>query len=83
MIRSFFIILLAIFVFIPTIQAEDSFESTICASGISTVIHSSKELMVMGFELKGIARSNTNSEIYNNASEWCVGVFRAIGDEWV
>ena len=69
MIRTILIVLLAMAIFIPAVQAQDSFESTICASGISTVIHSSKELMVMGFELKGIARSNTNSEIYNNASE--------------
>ena len=82
MIRSLLITFFTIFVFIPALQAEDSFESTICASGTSTVIHSSKELTVMGFELTGVARSNSNSEIYNNASEWCVGVFRQMGDEW-
>lgn len=82
MIRSFLITLFAIFVVIPTIQAAEPFESTMCASGTMTVIHSSKELTVIGFELKGIARSNTNSEIYHNASEWCVGVLRQMGDEW-
>jgi hypothetical protein len=82
MIRSFLITFFAIFVFIPTIQAAEPYESTICGSGTMTVIHGSKELMVMSFEFKGIARSNTNSEIYNNASEWCVGIFRQMGDEW-
>jgi hypothetical protein len=82
MIRSFLLTLFAIFVFIPTIQAADPFESTICASGTMTMIHGSKELTVMSFELKGMARSNTNSEIYNNASEWCVGLLRQMGDEW-
>ncbi len=82
MIRSLLITFFTIFVFIPAVQAADSFESTMCASGTMTVIHGSKELMVASFELKGVARSDTNSEIYNNASEWCVGVIRQIGDEW-
>jgi len=81
MIRSFLIALLAIFVFIPTIQAADPFESTICMSGTGTMIHSSEELTVMSFELKGIARSNTNSEIFNNVSEMCVGLWSKMGDE--
>jgi hypothetical protein len=68
--------------FIPTVQAADPFESTLCASGTLTMIPGSKEVAVMGFEFKGIARSNTDSEIYNNASEQCVGVLRQIRGEW-
>ena len=81
MIRSFLVTLFAIFVFIPTIQAADPFESTICASGIMNILQNSKELMTSSFELKGIVRSNTNSEILNNTSEMCVGLFSRIGDE--
>ena len=81
MIRSFLITLFVIFVFTPTVQAADPFESTTCVSGAKTVIHNSKELMVSSFELKGIARSNTNSEIFNNVSEMVLGLFCKMGNE--
>jgi len=81
MIRSFLIVFLAIFVFTPTVQAADSFESTACVSGTNTMFHNSKELMVVSFECKGIVRSNTNSEIFNNVSEMVVGLFIKMGDE--
>ena len=81
MIRSVLIAFLAIFVFIPTVQAADSFESTACRSGTATMVHNSKELMIMGFELKGMLRSNTNTEILNNVSEICVGTFEQAGDQ--
>ena len=81
MIRSFLITFFAIFVFIPTVQAADSFESTACYSGTATMLHNSKELMVSSFELKGIVRSNTNSEIFNNVSEMVLGLMCKMGDE--
>jgi hypothetical protein len=81
MIRSFLITLFAIFVLIPTVQAADPFESTVCVSGTMTMLHNSKELMAFSFELKGMVLSNTNSEIFNNASEMCVGLWSRMGDE--
>ena len=81
MIRYFLIALLAILMFVPTVQAADSFESTACYSGTMTMLHSSKELTVMSFECKGIVRSNTNSEIFNNASEMVMGLMCQMGDE--
>jgi len=60
MIRPSIIILLAIFMFIPTIQAADPYESTACKSGTMTIIHSSSELTVMSFELKGITLNSHN-----------------------
>ena len=81
MIRFFLIIFFAIFVFVPTAQAANSFESTGCVSGTMTIIQNSKELMVSSYELKGMARSNTNSEIFNNVSEMCVGIFKKTGGE--
>jgi len=81
MIRFLLTTFLAIIVFIPTAQAADPFESTACRSGTSTMVHISKELMIMGFELKGMLRSNTNTEILNNVSEMCVGIFKNAGDE--
>ena len=81
MIRSFLIALFAIFVFIPTIQAADPFESTTCVSGTMNIIQNSKEILASSLELKGIVRNNTNSEILNNVSEICVGLYSIIGDE--
>ena len=80
MIRTFLIALSAIFVFIPPTQAQEAFESTVCCSGTMTMIHNSKELTIFSIDLKGVARSVTNSEIYNNASEWCVGIVRITGE---
>jgi hypothetical protein len=81
MIRSFLIAFFAIFLFISTVEAADPFESTVCVSGTMTMLHNSKELMIAGLELKGPVRSNTNSEIFNNASEMCVGLFSRMGKE--
>ena len=77
----FLITFFSIFVFIPTVQAADPFESTVCGSGTMTMVHSSKELTVMSFEIKGMVRSNTDSEILNNVSEMGVGLFSIMGDE--
>ena len=82
MIRFLSVVFFVLFVFIQMAHAADPFESTICASGTITIVHGSKELTVMSFELKGIALSNTNSEIYHNASERCVGINRQMGGEW-
>ena len=81
MIRSFLIAIFVIFLFVPTVQAGDAFESTACYSGTMTMVHNSKELTVMSFECKGIVRSNTNSEIFNNVSEMVVGLMCKMGDE--
>ena len=81
MIRSFLVILLAIFVFIPAVQASDPFESMACRSGTATVVNNSKELMIMGLELKGMLLSNTNSEMLHNVSEICAGIFERAGNE--
>ena len=81
MVRILLIAFLAIFIFIPTAKAADPFESIACRSGTATMVHNSKELTIMGFELKGMLRSNTNSEILDNVSEICVGIFENKGDE--
>lgn len=81
MIKSSLIALIAIFVFIPVVQASDPFESMACRSGTATMVHNSKELIVMGYEIKGMVRSNTNSEILHNVSEICAGIYERKGDE--
>ena len=81
MIRYILIVLLAIAIFIPTVQAQESFESTACVSGTMNVVHGSKELLISSMDVKGIVMSDTKSEILNNVSEWCVGLFTKKGEE--
>jgi hypothetical protein len=81
MIRALLITVFTVFAFMPTIQAADPFESTACVSGSMNVIHQSEQLITMSMDLKGIVRSDTNSEILNNASEWCVGLYNKMGNE--
>ena len=70
--------LLAIFVFAAPIQAAD-FEATACRSGEMTVVQGSQELMILGVELNGVVRRNT--EMLNDVSEICVGNYKKMGDD--
>ena len=79
MIRLLSIIFFVVLMFIPMAQAADSFESNVCVSGTTTIVHNSKESTLMGYELKGLVLSASNSEIFNNATEMCVGVFKRMG----
>jgi hypothetical protein len=45
------------------------------------MVHNSNELMILGVEIKGMLRSNTDPEILNNVSEICVGIYEKMGDE--
>jgi len=79
--RFLLIIVMAIAMLAQVSQAADSFESKACRSATITMIQNSKELVISGFELKGILQSNTNAEILNNVSEICVGTMKKVGDE--
>ncbi len=79
MIRSLFILFFTILLIAPEIQAAEPFEATACRSGTMTVVQGSKELMILGLELKGILSGTT--EMFNNTSEICVGTFKKTGDE--
>ena len=68
MIRYILTAILIIFIFIPTVQAQESFESTVCVSGSANAIHMSKDMMLTSFDLKGMVRSDSNSEFLNNVS---------------
>ena len=83
MMRLLLIPVMIIFLFVPAVQAADSFESVACRSGTATFIQNTKELFIMGFELKGILQSKSNAEILNNVSEQCVGTTKRAGEEAV
>lgn len=79
MTRSILFALISILLFSSAIHAAELFEATACRSGKMTVVEGSKTLMILGVELKGILRSDT--EMFNNTSEICVGTYKKIGDE--
>ena len=81
MFRLIMIVILAMVIFLPTAQAQESFESTVCVSGNANPIHMSKEMMLTSFDLKGMVRSDSNSEFLHNVSEWCIGLFSRVGDK--
>jgi hypothetical protein len=81
--RSIIMVISIIFIFVPMAQAENPVDSTAYVSGDMAMVHADAEVMVMSYELKGLVLSNNNSEILNNASERCVGVFKRIGSEIV
>ena len=82
MIRSILIVFLAMAIFIPAaVQAQESFESTVCVSATLNVIHMSDEILLSSFDLKGMVRSDSNSEFLNDVSEWCVGLTGKVGDK--
>ena len=79
MIRTILVLLISVVIFAPSIYAAEPFVATACRSGTWTAVESNKALMVLGVELKGILRSNT--EMLNNTSEICVGVYKRTGDD--
>jgi len=79
--RLIFAAVITSFLFASLAQAAESFEATACRSGTATMVQASKELLVMGFELKGMLQSNT--EMLNHASEVCVGTIKRIGEETI
>jgi len=79
MMRSVFAAVCTIFLFAGVAQAAESFEATACRSGTMTLVQGGKELLILGFELKGILQSK--NKMINNASEICVGTMKRMGDE--
>jgi hypothetical protein len=74
MVTAMFISLL---VFFPPAQAEESFEATSCYSGTATPFHDSKDLtVVMGFQINGILRSQSENKFLNNVTYHFEGVVR-------
>ena len=81
MVRSILITIFAMVISISTVQAQESFESTSCVSGTANPIHMSKDIMLSSADMKGMVRSDSNSEFLNDVSEWCVGLFSKVGDK--
>lgn len=81
--RILLIIISIAVIFVPMVQAESPVDATAYVSADMTMVHADAEAMVMYYDFKGLVLSNNGSEIFNNASERCVGVLKRIGSEIV
>jgi hypothetical protein len=68
-------------IFIPVAQAETPFDITSCLTGPATVLSSSKELVILSVELKGIIMSNHENKVFDNFISHFVGVSRIMSGQ--
>lgn len=68
--------------FVPAAQAQQQFETLSCYSGTVTPFHDSKDLtLVMGWDLNGIFKSQSENKFLDNATVHCEGIWRGLGDD--
>ena len=73
------IILLSLLVFIPVAQAQQSYDITECYSLTShTILSEVPELIIVGFDGKGIVRSDVENKVFDNFTLHCAGIRRLI-----
>ena len=82
MVRLIIICLLGLILLIPTVNAEEkSINIVSCRSGTFTMLTASKELVVFGYELKGIDQDLKEDKIFENYTHSCMGTTRILGGE--
>jgi hypothetical protein len=60
-------------------SAAESYDTTLCGASTVTTISASAELTVLSIDTKGIARSNTAKNAFNNSTYQCAGVLSIAG----
>jgi hypothetical protein len=71
------IIVLSLVVFIPVGQAQQSYDITECYSFTShTTLSEVPDLTIVGFDGKGIVRSNVENKVFDNFTLHCAGIRR-------
>ena len=81
--RILFVIISMTFILVPMAYAENPVDATAYVSMDVAMVHADAEAMVMSYDIKGLVLSNNGSDIFNNASERCVGVFKRVGADLV
>ena len=79
----FRIVLIFVFgccIFTSAVHAEP-YDMTNCMSGESTMLVASKELVVFGFDVKGIVQDNLDTKVFANMSFQCVGVNKIVAGQ--
>ena len=64
-------------IFISVAHAEP-YSMTNCFSGENTMLVASKELVVFGYDIKGIVQDNLDTKVFANMSFQCVGISKII-----
>jgi len=75
------IVILGLCIFIPVAQAETPFDITSCLTGPATVLSSSKELIILGVEFKGIIMSNHENKVFDDFISHFVGISRIMAGQ--
>ncbi len=82
--RLLIICLLGLTLLIPVVNAEEKPMNIMsCRSGTTTMLTASKELVVFGFELKGIDQDLKEDKVHENYTHICVGTIRILGGEQI
>ena len=82
MLRLIIICLLGLTLLIPMANAEEKPINIIsCRSGTTTMLTASTELVVYGYELKGIDQDLNADKIFENYTHMCVGNTRILSGE--
>jgi hypothetical protein len=76
MIRLITVTLFSLFLFVNFAYADESYNITSCWSGDVTMLSASKELVIFGYDLKGVSRSNDQSTAFDNWSLQIVGTVK-------
>ena len=77
---SFRIALVFVFgccIFISVADAEP-YDMTNCYAGETTMLVASKELVVFGYELKGIVQDNLDTNVFADMTFQCVGISKIV-----
>jgi hypothetical protein len=70
-----------LFVSISVSEAQTPFDITLCVTGPATMLSSSKELIIVGVELKGIVMSNHENKVFDNFLYHFLGVSRIMAGQ--
>jgi len=81
MIRFILLAFICLVLFLPTAQAEEKYEATICSAGTITVFHDSKDLVpVMSISVNSIITSQSEHKFLDNVTGHCEIVWRGVGE---
>ena len=71
---------LALFLLISIVQAEEPYDLTMCMSGQVSMLIASKELVIYNFQADGMTMSNHENKKFHGMSYRCLGTSRTEND---
>ena len=80
--RLIIVISFSLILFVNLAHADESYNITSCWSGDVTMLSASEELVIFGYDLKGVSRSNDQSTAFDNWSLQIVGTVKIESGEY-